>query len=157
MGETPLVVAPRGRDSVENGPTSAAIVLTVAGFGLLGGPAAAALAVIPAIGLILGGPVLAFVAGIITLIGVGDVVGLAPIPSALVVASFPLAATYDTHGARTAGIYLASVAAAVGAFVVARATLDGVLAPTGIIIGGLAFVGYGIHRYELLTLGLIDE
>lgn len=157
MGETPLIVAPRGRDVVGNPPTSAAIVLTALGLGLLGGPTAAALAVIPAVGLVLGGPVLAFVAGIITVIGVGDVVGLAPIPSALVLASYPLAATYDTHGARTAGIYLASVAAAFGTFVVAQATLDGILASTGIIIAGLAFVGYGIHRYELLTLGLIDE
>jgi hypothetical protein len=157
MGEPPLVVPPRGRELLGNPPTSAAIGVTAVGFALLGGPAAAALAVIPALGLVLGGPVLAFIVGIIGLLGVGDVVGLAPIPSALVLASFPLAATYESHGPRPAGIYLASVAAAVGTFVVARATLDGLLAVAAVSIGGLAFVGYGIHRYELLTLGLIDE
>lgn len=157
MGETPLVVGPRGRDAVGLVPTSAAIIVTAVGFGLLWGPVAVALAAIPALGLIFGGPLLAFIAGIITLLGIGEPLGLAPIPATLMVASYPLAATVEEYGARTAGIYLASVVAAVGAFVVAQVALDGLLAPTVVLVGALAVVSYGVHRYELLTLGLIDE
>jgi hypothetical protein len=157
MGETPLVVAPRGRDSVGSAPMAAAVGTTAVAFGLLGGPLAAVLTLVPAAVLVLGGPVLAFVAATIAFLGLGSAVGVAPIPAALAAAGFLLASTYDTHGPRTAGIYLASAVATVGTFVVARALLDGLLTTTAVVLGGLAFVGYGIHRYELLVMGLLDE
>lgn len=157
MGETPLVVAPRGRTAVGNGPAVAAVLFTAVAFGLLGTPTAAAVSVVPAAALVLGGPVVAFVAGTIALVGAGAAVGLTPIPAALVLASFLLAATYDEHGSRVSGIYLATLPTAAGTFVVARSTFDGLLAPTAIVVGALVLVGYGIHRYELLALGLIDE
>lgn len=157
MGETPLAVAPRGRDAVENGPAVAAAFVTVVGFGLLGTPTAAAIALVPAVVLVLGGPLLAFMSGTIALVGVGETVGIPPVPGLLVIASFLLAATYDKHGSRPAGAYLAVVVGAVGSFVIARATLDGLAVTAALLIGGVAFVGYGIHRYELLTLGLLDE
>lgn len=157
MGDTPLVVAPRGRSAVGNTPAVTAVLFTALAFGLLGAPTAAAVSVVPAVALVLGGPLLAFVAGILALLGVGEAVGLAPIPAALVLASFLIVATFDEHGSRAAGIYLASVAAAVGTYVLARATVHGLVATAALLIGGIAFVGYGIHRYELLTLGLLDE
>lgn len=157
MGEPPLVDTPRGRTAVGNAPVVTAVLGTAVAFGLLGTPLAAAVGVVPALVLVLAGPLLAFVAGIIALVGVGETVGLAPIPAAVVLASVLLATTYDAHGARVGGIYLATLAAAVGTFVVARSLFDGLFAPTALVIGGLGLVSYGVHRYELLALGLIDE
>ena len=157
MGETPLVVAPRGRSALGNGPVVTAVLFTAVAFGLLGTPMAAAVSVVPAVTLVVAGPLLAFVAGTIALVGVSEAVGLAPIPAGLVLVSFLLAATYDEYGGRVAGIALATLGAAVGTFVVARSTFDGLLAPTALVAGALALVSYGVHRYELLALGLIDE
>jgi len=157
MGETPLVVAPWGRDLIGSGPSLAAAFVTVIGFGLLGMPAAAVVGLVPVAVLVIGGPLLAFVSGIIALVGVGEVVGISPVPGVVVLASFLIATTYDEHGRRTAGIYLSAVVAAAGMFVVTQAVFDTLTATATLLIGGIVFMGYGIHRYELLTLGLLDE
>jgi hypothetical protein len=142
---------------VGNVPMSAAIGISAVAFGLLGGPLAAALALVPAVVLVLGGPVLAFVAGTIAVLGFGETLGIAPIPAGLAVASFLLASSYEEHGSRSAGLYLATVVATAGTFVVTRTLFDGLFAAVVVVVGGLAIVAYGIHRYELLVLGLIDE
>lgn len=135
----------------------AAIVVTVVGFGLLGTPLAAAVGIVPLGALLLGGPLLAFVSGTLALVGVGGALGLAPLPSLLVLASFPLAAAFAEHGRRPAALYLAAFTACIGLFVLTRAAFDSLTTVTAVLVGTLVTAGYVLHRYELLTLGLIDE
>lgn len=157
MSKTPLVVAPRGRDVLGHPPLLVAALFTIVGFGVLGTPAGAAVGVVPMGILFLGGPVLAFVGGVVALAGLGEAVSLAPLSSHLVLSSFLLAATYAESGRRIGVLHLAAIAGYVGLFIMSRSAVDGLAAPMAVLAGVLAFVGYGIHRYEILTLGLIDE
>ena len=157
MSEPPLVVAPRGRDVFGNPPLLAAVLFTIVGFGVLGTPAAAAVGFVPMGILFVGGPLLAFVGGVIALAGVGEAVSLAPLASSLVLSSFLLAATYTEDGRRVGILHLGVITACAGLFIMSRTMFDGLGAPIAILVGVLVFVGYGIHRYELLALGLIDE
>lgn len=157
MSKTPLVVAPRGRDVLGDPPLLVAVLFTIVAFGVLGTPAAAAVGIVPMGILFLGGPVLAFVGGVIALAGVGEAVSLAPLASHLVLSSFLVAATYTESGRRIGSIHLAAIAAYVGVFIMTQSALDSLAAQMAVLVGVLVFGGYAVHRYELLTLGLIDE
>lgn len=157
MSETPLVVAPRGRDVVGATPALVAALITVAAFGVLGGPIGVTVALVPVAALVAGGPLVAFVAGTVALLGGGEMAGLAPIPAHLVLASFLVAGLYTAHD-RTVGVLtLAIVAIYAALFVMGQSPMGG-LTETTVVLAGLAALGsYMIHRYELVVLGLVDE
>jgi len=133
-----------------------ATLLVLLGFGVLGTPVAAAVGLVPLGVLLVGGPLLSFAGGTLAVIGVGEMVGLPSLPAVLLLASLPIASTYREFGWRVAALYLAVFAAAVGLFVASRSSVS-LTATTAIVVLALCTVSYGLHRYELLTLGLIDE
>lgn len=157
MSETPLVVAPRGRDVVGATPAFAAALVTVGAFGVLGGPLGVAVALVSAGALVAGGPLLAFIVGTIAVLGVGELAGLTPIPAHLVLASF-LVAGLSTEHDRTVGVLSLAIVAIYAALFVTGQSSTGGLTETTAVLAGLAALGsYVIHRYELVVLGLVDE
>ncbi len=157
MSETPLVIPPRGGDAVRSAPTLAAGFVTVVAFALLGGPAGAAVALVPAVALVVGGPLLAFLAGTIAVMGVYESLGMAPLPAHLVLTTFLLAALSIEYDRAVGVLYLTVVTAYVGLFFLTRSTVGGLAETAAVLVAAAALVSYVIHRYELLTLGLIDE
>jgi hypothetical protein len=157
MNESPLVIGPRGRDAAKSVPVVAAAVLVLVGFGILGSPVAAAVGLVPVAILVLGGPLLSFAGGTLAVVGTAALVGLSPLPAVVLLASLPLAATHREYGWRVAALYLATIAAAVGLFVLSQSAVSSLTSATAIVVLNLCLISYGIHRYELLSLGLIDE
>lgn len=157
MSDTPLVVAPRGRDIVGATPAFVAALVTVAAFGVLGGPVGAAVALVPAVALVAGGPLLAFITGTVALIGGSEMAGIAPLPGHIVLTSFLVAGLYTEHD-RTVGVLsLAIVAIYAALFVMGQSSMVGLTETTAGLAVLAAVVGYMIHRYELVVLGLVDE
>ena len=157
MSETPLVTGPRGREVLDTPPVVGVTVGALVGFTVLAGAVGVAAGVVTLVGLLAGGPLLAFVAGTVALIGVSGAFGTALIPAHLLLVAVLVAAVYDEYGRETGMLALLTVAVYVALFVVAESTLGG-LTETTVVLAGLALlVSYGIHRYELLTLGLLDE
>ena len=157
MYESPLVIGPLGRDAARSVPLLLAAVLILAGFGMLGTPAAVAVALLPLGILVFGGPLLSFAGGTLAVVGIGDAVGLAPLPAVVLLTALPVAGTYHDSGRRIAALYLAVVAAAVGLFVMSHSSVGSLTTATAIVVLGLCTSSYGMHRYELLSLGLINE
>lgn len=157
MSETPLVVAPRGRDVVGATPALVAALVTGAAFGVLAGPLGVAVALVPVAALVAGGPLLAFVAGTVALLAAGEMAGLALIPAHLVLASFLVAGVSTNHD-RTVGVLaLAIVAIYTALFAMAQSSMGGLTEPAAILAVVAALGSYMIHRYELVVLGLVDE
>lgn len=157
MSQTPLVTGPRGRDVFTTVPLLAAILVTVLGFGVLGGAVGMAVGLLPVVVLFVGGPLLAFIAGSIGLVGTSGFFGPVLVPAHVVLMAIPVAALYDEYGREIGLLAALSVAVYVSLFVAGRSSLGGVTEPTVLLALLAAVVSYGIHRYELLTLGLIDE
>lgn len=157
MSDTPLVVAPRGRDVIGFTPTFAAALFVVAAFGVLSGPAGAAAGLVTGLVLITSGPLLAFIAGTVALLGVGEMAGLSVLPAHLVLTSYLVAGVYSENGRRIGVLAAAVVAIYVGLFVMGQSLMSS-LTQTAAVLAGLAALGsYGIHRYERVVLGLVDE
>lgn len=157
MSEMPLVVAPRGRDVVGATPALVAALVTVAAFGVLGGPIGVVVALVSVVALVAGGPLVAFLAGTVALLGVGEMAGLAQIPSHLVLTSFLIAGLHTEHDRTVGVLYLAIVAIYAALFVMGQSSLGGLTETTALLAGLAAVVSYMIHRYELVVLGLVDE
>lgn len=157
MSETPLVVTPRGRDVVGVTAASVAAVVTVAVFGVLGGPVGIAVGLVSAGALVAGGPLLAFIAGTVALLGVGEAAGLASLPAHLVLTGFLVADRYAKHGWSVGLVTVAVVAVYATLFVMARSSMGRLTETTAVLVALVALVGYAIHRYELVVLGLVDE
>lgn len=157
MSDTPLVVAPRGRDVVGFTPAFVAALFVVAAFGVLGGPVGAAVGLVPGMVLVASGPLLAFIAGTVVLLGVGEPAGLSVLPAHLVLTSYLVAGFYSEHGRRVGVLSAAVVAIYVGLFVTGRSSMSSLTGTTAMLTGVAALVSYVIHRYELVVLGLIDE
>lgn len=157
MSETPLVVAPWGRDVVGATPVLVAALITVTAFGVLGGPLGVAVALVPVAALVVGGPILAFCAGTVALLGGGELAGLPPIPAHLVLAGFLVAGVATEHDRSVGVLSLAIVAIYVALFVVAEGSMAGLTETTAVLAGLAALGSYVIHRYELVILGLVDE
>lgn len=156
MNTSPLLLAPRGRDTLGRPLALAAMVGTVLGFGLLGTPVAAALGLLPALAFVAGGPVVAFAVGTVAVAGLGEAVGLPPILGVLAL-SLLLGVDVVEDGRRPTLLFGAIVAAVVGTYVGVRATGTGVLGITAVLGSGLALASYLLHRYELVTLGLVER
>lgn len=157
MSQTPLVISPRGRDAVQHPATLAAGLLPVVAFGLLGGPIGAAVGLVPAVALVAGGPLLAFIAGTIAVMGAAGTLGMSSLAAHVVLTAVLVAGVYTEYGRRLALLAVAIGAAYVGLFVLTKTTTGGLVEPTAVLLGMAAFGSYLIHRYEQLTLGLLDE
>ncbi len=155
MRTTPLLLTPRGRDVLGNRPALVAIVGTVLAFGVLGTPVAAVLGLLPAIGFVLGGPMIAFALGTVAVAGFGGLVGLPPVGAVVVLTGLLGVEVYE-DGRRPALLFAALVAAVAGSYVAIRATEATLFTTTAVIVGALALASYLLHRYELVTLGLVD-
>lgn len=157
MAGSPLVVSPRGRTVLEARPLLAAAGAVLVGFALFGGLPGAAVGVATAAALAVGGPLLAYLTGTIVLLGVGDAVGLTAVPGHLLLATFLVGAVTVDRGRRLGLLMLLGVSTYLGLYVGVGAIVDGLAATTGILALLISCLSYVIHRYELLTLGLIDE
>lgn len=157
MNGTPLVTGPRGRDVFGAPPVLAATLAALVGLGVLGGLSGAVTGAVAVVALVAGGPLLAFVAGTVALIGAGGAFGPALIPAHLLLVGLLVAAVYDEYDRETGLLALLVVAVYVALFVVSQSSLGGLTETTAVLAGLAVFVSYGIHRYELLTLDLIDE
>lgn len=155
MSTSPLLISPRGRDVLGNTPALVAVLATVLGFGILGTPLAAAVGLLPVLAFVAGGPVLAFAVGTVAVAGLGEVVGLPSIP-AIIVLTGMLGVDVVDDGRRATALFGALITAIVGTSVVIQATGTGLLAATAILGGGLVLASYLLHRYELVTLGLVE-
>lgn len=157
MAGSPLVVSPRGRAVLGERPLLAALAAVVVGLSLLDGPLGAAVGLAAAATLALGGPLLAYLVGTVGLLGVGDAGGVTPVLQHALLASVLVGAVTADRGPRFGLLALLALSATVGAVVGIGAVTDGLLTMAAVVAGLLGTVSYGLHRYELLTLGLIDE
>lgn len=156
MSTSPLLLPPRGRDVLGSAPALAAVLGTVLGFGVLGTPLAAAVSLLPALAFVAGGPVLAFAVGTVAVAGVGEIVALPSLP-AIVVLTGMLGVDVVDDGRRAGMLFGAFVAAVVGTYVAVRANEAGLLVTAAVLAGGLVVASYLLHRYELVTLGLVES
>lgn len=157
MSDTPLVVEPRGRDVVGVTPAFVVALFTLGAFGVLGGAGGVALAFVPIVALVAGGPLVAFIIGTVTVLGAGDFLAGGPLAAHLVLTSYLVAGVYTEHGRRMGVLSLAVVASYAALFVVGLSSTDGLTETTAVLVVAAAGVGYMIHRYELVVLGLADE
>lgn len=157
MADSPLIVPPRGRAIRGERSLLAALAILFLGFGVAGGAYGVAIAVVAAAALTLAGPLLAYLSGSIVLFGMGDFVSFDPVVGHLLLAPLLIGAIAVEQGRRAGLISLLAVLAYIGLFVGVGTAVEGLAATTAVLASLLVGLSYGLHRYELLTLGLIDE
>lgn len=157
MAVSPLVTPPRGRAIRTETPLLVALAVVFLGFSVYGGLSGVVVAFVLAVALVLGGPLLAYLAGTIALLGVGDAVSLGILSSHLLLATVLVGAVTVERGRRVGLLSVLAVTGYIGLFVGTSVVVDGLAATTVTIAALVSCLGYGLHRYELLTLGLIDE
>ena len=157
MTGSPLVVPPRGRAVLGDRALLAALALVLVGLGLLNGLFGAAVALLTAGALALGGPLLAYLVGTVALLGVAEPGDATPYLQHLLLATLLAGAVTVDRGPRLGLLSVLAIAAVVGAFVGIGAVAESLLTTAAIVAGLLISVSYVLHRYELLTLDLIDE
>lgn len=142
LGERPLIVA---------------LAVVLVGLSLLDGLVGAAVGLTAAATLALGGPLLAYLVGTVGLLGVGDVGGATPYLQHLLLSSLLVGAVTVERGPRLGLLSLFALSATVGVFVGVDAVTGSLLTTAAVVAGLLGLTSYFVHRYELLTLDLIDE
>lgn len=157
MADSPLVVRPRGRAVLGERPLLVALAFVVVGLGLLEGFVGAAVALLAATGLALGGPLLAYLVGTVGLLGTADAGGVTPVLQHLLLSTLLVGAITVERGPRLGLLSLLGLAACVSVFVGVGAVVESLLVTAAVVAGLLVLVSYFLHRYELLTLDLIDE
>lgn len=159
MSTAPLVVPPRGRALLGNAGALAGAGVTVLALTLLGGTAGFAAGLVTVGLLALFGPLVAVAGGVLALLGVGDASGVGPaIGGVLVTLPIVAGAAAAEEGRKLAALIVLVAAAVLGAFLIAGATLDP-NRPTAValVLCLLGLAAYFLHRYEQLTLGLLDD
>lgn len=157
MAVSPLVVPPRGRTIGTDRSLLATLAVLFVGFGLLGGLYGLAVAATAAIVLALAGPLIAYLSGTIVLLGLNGVIGLDPLVGHLLLVTLLVGAVTAQRGRRTGLLAVLVVTTYVGLFIGISTVVDSLLTTTAVLTVLAVCLSYGLHRYELLTMGLIDE
>ena len=157
MTGSPLVVPPRGRAFLGERALLAALAAVIVGLSLLNGLFGAAVGLLAAGALALGGPLLAYLVGTVGLLGTADAGGATPLLQHLLLSTLLVGAVTVERGPRLGLLSLLALLATVGAFLGIDAVAGSLLTTAAVVAGLLITVSYFVHRYELLTLDLINE
>lgn len=136
-----------------------ATLVTVGVFFILGGPVGVASGLLVVLAAVLGGPLVGFVVGHAAL----AVVLTEPSAVTIIVAEAGLgmllvAASVDGSDRVSTGLLTALAFVGTAAFLVVVSELvDPLWGVTAVVVGTLVLVGYTLHRYELVTLGLVTD
>lgn len=141
------------------GLTALGMVLTLGAFTLVGGGVGTAAAVAVAGIAVLTNPLTAFVGAHLLLFLVApDIAGLTFVLVEVALAPLLLASLpAEARSMQDRLLVALSFVGLAATVVVVRDLVDARWGEVGVVVGAIALLGYGIHRYELVRLDLVSE